>query len=229
MMAPAWGVLIAATEGASFGEGIDPVFLTLSSRPVLTYSLSAFERCPEIEGIILVAAKERVDSVRSIIQLFGCAKARKVIPLASSVTATWASVMSVLADEKVSVVTAHDAARPLVTPGQISETIQVARKQGAAFLATAHAEALLRTERSSKATEAIGSGNLWSVASPRSYKLEILRKALAAAQKKRATLASEAAALELVKTLPYVVPVDRPVLRIQSPSDLMLVESVMRR
>lgn len=229
MMAPAWGVLIATTEGASFGEGIDPVFLTLSSRPVLTYSLSAFERCPDVEGLVLVAAKDRVESVRSMVQLFGCSKAKKILPAGASILSTLHSVLDAMGEEKISVITVHDASRPLVTSAQISETIQAARKQGAALLAAPVRESIVRTERSTKVSESIDSGNLWTVGSPRSYKIDILRKALAAAHKKKLSVVDESQTLPLVKVAPYVVPGDRSTTRIQAPSDLMLVETLLRR
>ena len=69
-----YGLVIAAGKGGKFGASVDRAFLSLGPRPILAYSLLAFEACADIDGVILVVRKDRVDAARGMAQIFGCSK-----------------------------------------------------------------------------------------------------------------------------------------------------------
>ena len=47
-------ILLAAGKSAGMGANVDRAFLSLVDKPVVAWSLLAFERCPDIYGIVLV-------------------------------------------------------------------------------------------------------------------------------------------------------------------------------
>ncbi|MEI6514423.1 MAG: 2-C-methyl-D-erythritol 4-phosphate cytidylyltransferase [bacterium] len=63
------GIIVAAGKSERMGADIDKVFLSLGTKPVLAYSLLAFEQCPLIDGVILVVRKDRLDSARGLVQM----------------------------------------------------------------------------------------------------------------------------------------------------------------
>ena len=228
MMASAWGLIIASGKPEDFGEGVDPSFHTLGSKPVLMHALAAFEKCPDIEGVVLLAAKDRVDSLRAMVQMFGCAKLKRIVPMGASRLASVLSVIKDLQGEKVPMLTIHEGIRPMVTPEEISETIKAAKKYGAAALCDRQHDPIRYTEKGSKVVETTQSGVAWSCRSPQTFKLDLLIKALDAAQKKKAVLRDEADALPLVKGELHVVAATRPVVRISGPRDLVLADYLLR-
>ena len=57
-----YGIIVAAGKSQRMGPKVDKAFLSFGSKPVLAYSLLAFEKCPDIDGIILVVRKDRLDA-----------------------------------------------------------------------------------------------------------------------------------------------------------------------
>jgi 2-C-methyl-D-erythritol 4-phosphate cytidylyltransferase len=227
MMASAWGLVVASGKPEDFTEGVDPSFLTLGSKPVLMHALAAFEKCPDIEGLVLLANKDRVESVRAMVQMFGCAKVKRIAPLGAHRTASILGVIKELQGEKVSLLTLHEGIRPMVTAEEISETIKLAKKHGAAALCDRILDPVRMTDKGSKVTETV-EGTAWACRSPQTFKVELLTKALEAAQKKKLVLRDEAEALSLVKGELHVVPATRPVIRITGPRDLVLADYLLR-
>jgi len=133
-MASAWGLIIASGKPEGFTEGVDPSFLTLGSKPVMMHALSAFEKCADVEGLVILASKDRVESVRAMVQMFGCAKVKRILPLAGSRSASVLAVVKELQGDKVPVVTIHEGIRPMVSADEIAETVKLAKKHGAAVL-----------------------------------------------------------------------------------------------
>lgn len=228
MIAPAWGIIITGGKTEEFAPDVDTAFLTLGSKPVLTYSLAAFERCADIEGLVLVASKDRVESVRAMVQMFGCYKVKRIISGPTQRAAAVLAGLKALDDQKIPIVTVHDGTRPCVTPDQISETIKSARKFGSGVLATRITDPVKEVAKGSKVSASFDHQSLWASLTPQSYKIEILRKALETAQKKKASIRDEAEALDLAKQEIHIVPTTRMSIRIAAPSDLNLADYLLR-
>ena len=47
-------IILAAGKSERMGPGTDKAFLSLVNKPVLAWSLLAFERCADIDRIVLV-------------------------------------------------------------------------------------------------------------------------------------------------------------------------------
>ena len=59
-------IILAAGRGERMGAKMDKAFLGLGPRPVVAYSLLAFEACSEIGGIVLVVRGERIEFSREL-------------------------------------------------------------------------------------------------------------------------------------------------------------------
>ena len=51
-------VILAAGKSERMGGGVDKAFLSLVNKPVVAWSLIAFERCQEVDKIVLVVRKD---------------------------------------------------------------------------------------------------------------------------------------------------------------------------
>jgi len=172
-----YGLVIAAGAGGKFGSKVDRAFLSLGPRPVLAYALLAFEKCDEIEGVVLVVRKERVDAARSLSQLFGCSK---IVTIVAGGTTRLTSVQNGLAamPDGVTLVTVHEGSRPCVTPQLIADTLAAAKRAGAASAALRVDDAVVVSERGTSVSQCIDSSKLWTLQSPQSFKIDVLRQAL---------------------------------------------------
>ncbi len=222
-----FGIIVAAGKSERMGADVDKAFLSLGTRPVLMYSLQAFEQCPLIDGVILVVRKDRMDAARGMIQMFGFSKVRKVVAGGSS---RQASVMLGLAElrDDVKIVAVHDGARPCVTSALIEETILSAKKQGTGVAANKVTDTIKEVDRGVVVARTVDRSKLWSVQTPQTFRVDWLNKAYANAKKNKLSVTDEASAVEALGEPVYLVPAPVTNIKITSPADLALAAMILR-
>ncbi len=221
------GIIVAAGRGERMGSDVDKAFLSLGSKPVLIYSLQAFEKCVDIDEVILVVRKERVESARYAVQMFGCTKVRKIVPGGTQRQLSVANGLAELAEE-VDLVAVHDGARPCVTPALISETVRSARQFGSGVAAVKITDTVKAVEKGFIISKTVDRTKLWRMQTPQTFKRDLLEKALEVARKKRLTVTDDASAVELVSRAVRLVPSSSANIKITSPDDLVLAAALMR-
>ena len=117
-------VLVAA--GSSTRMGFDKLSFDLGGETVLHRSIRAFEQCPQIGEIVLVAGKNRAFVEQ---QAVGCTKPVQIV--AGGATRAESAKNGVLAAHG-ELVAVHDAARPFVSPAVIAAVLEAAARCGAA-------------------------------------------------------------------------------------------------
>ena len=141
-----YGIIVAAGKSERMGPDVDKAFLSLGTKPVVVYSLFAFEKRPDIESVILVVRKDRLNAARAMVQLFGCAKVKRVVVGGAKRQISVANGMAhVGRDAKIVVV--HDGARPCVTPDLISEVVKSAKRNGSGVAAVKITDTIKEVER----------------------------------------------------------------------------------
>ena len=126
------GIIVAAGRSERM-DGIDKVFTTLVGRPLIVWTLSAFQKCDVIDRIVVVAAPRSVMAMEALCREW---RLTKVTDVVSGGATRQASVRAGLdAARGASIVAIHDGARPLVTPDLIARGIEIARETGAALCA----------------------------------------------------------------------------------------------
>ena len=117
-------VLVAA--GSSTRMGFDKLSFDLGRETVLHRSIRAFERCPDVTEIILVAGKNRAFVEQ---QAADCTKPVRIVPGGATRAESAKNGVLAAAGEIVAV---HDAARPFVSQAVIAAALAAAARCGAA-------------------------------------------------------------------------------------------------
>jgi 2-C-methyl-D-erythritol 4-phosphate cytidylyltransferase len=214
-----YAIIVAAGKSERIGPNVDKAFLNLGSKPVLAYSLAAFQACEDIHGIILVVRKEQVETAQALAKIFGCHKLKKVIP---GGTQRQDSVLKGLAElgDEVDLVAVHDGARPCVTPALITETLASARKFGSGVAAVKIMDTIKEVDRGSVVKRTVDRTKLWAVQTPQTFKHELLVAAYRKVAKAKATVTDESSALELAGEEVHLVASSWSNLKITIPDDL---------
>ncbi len=221
------GIIVAAGKSTRVGQNVDKSFLSLGAKPVVVYSLLAFEKCPVIDQVVLVVRKERVESARCVVKMFGCTKVLKII--AGGATRQ-ASVLKGLdaAGEESEVVAVHDGSRPCVTSELISDTIKSAKKYGSGIAATKVTDTVKSAHKGMVISGTIDREKLWAAQTPQAFSRELLLKGMKAARKKKLEVTDDASAVELVSNNVRLVASSPSNIKITSPDDLVLAAALMR-
>jgi 2-C-methyl-D-erythritol 4-phosphate cytidylyltransferase len=222
-----FGLIVAAGKSTRMGPKVDKAFLSLGTRPVLAYSVLAFEKCPDIHGIVLVVRKDRVESARAMVQLYGCSKVRRVLPGGPMRQASVNIGLGAMGED-VDVVAVHDGARPCVTPDLISRTIKSAQRYGSGVAAVKITDTVKYVERGLSVTRTVSREKLWAVQTPQAFQFKLLMDAFSTVKKKGVTVTDEASALELVGEPPRLVEADASNIKITGPDDLVLAAALLK-
>ena len=141
-------LIIAGGSGARMGQDIPKQFLTVNERPVIVYTLEAFEKHPEIDAIAVVCISGWEQVLWAYAKQFNITKLKYVIPGGDNGQASIRNGVFELEKhfESDDIVLIHDAIRPMVSDEVISDNIRVAREYGNAITVIPCAEAMMQTE-----------------------------------------------------------------------------------
>ena len=141
-------LIIAGGSGARMGQDIPKQFLTVNEKPVIAYTLEAFQNHPEIDAIAVVCIEGWEQVLTAYAKQFGITKLQHVIPGGENGQGSIRNGVYELEKHYApeDLVLIHDAIRPMVSAEIISDNIRVARAKGNAITVIPCAEAMLQTE-----------------------------------------------------------------------------------
>ncbi|KAK1896060.1 D-ribitol-5-phosphate cytidylyltransferase, partial [Dissostichus eleginoides] len=125
-------VLPAGGTGERTGLQTPKQFCLFMGRPLISYTIQAFERVSWIQTIVVVVAKEHMDLMTDIVQQFQHTKVRVVPGGSTRHRSIYNGVLAVGEEERPKVVLIHDAVRPFVEEEFLYKIAMAAKQQGAA-------------------------------------------------------------------------------------------------
>jgi len=167
-------IVVAAGKGTRLGGNRPKQFLELGGIPVIIHTLRQFERCPEINEIVIVLPAGETDAFLSFAHEFGLPKVTRAVAGGETRAQSVQCGLSVIGEAEI--VAVHDGVRPFVTPDEIGKVVSAARATGAAILVTPVAD----TIKEIKAGQVIGTlprANLRRALTPQCFRLDILKRA----------------------------------------------------
>jgi len=220
-------IIVAAGKSERMGPNTDKAFLSLGSKPVIAWSLLAFEQCQEIDQIVLVVRKDQVLAAKSVVQMFGISKIRTVVAGGGRRQDSVMIGMEEM-DPDTRIVVVHDGARPCVTDELIAETIKSAKRNGCGVAAGRVWDTVKYVERGTTVDHTVDRTKLWSVQTPQAFNAELLRRAYRAVEEQKVTVTDEAGAVELIGEPVRLVEWLHPNLKITTAEDLPLAAAAMK-
>lgn len=218
-------IILAAGKSERMGGGVDKAFLSLNGKPVVAWSLLAFEHCADIDQIVLVVRKDQLKAAEAMSRMFGISKLVKVV---SGGSCRQESVMCGLSacDADTRKVVIHDGARPLVKPEMIAKIIAALKRNAAVTLGRPVTDTIKRCEKSEVVCETVSRANLWSVQTPQGFDYAALKSAYAKLKQKDVT--DDCMVMELAGGSVKIVESLEPNVKITVASDLALATALMR-
>jgi 2-C-methyl-D-erythritol 4-phosphate cytidylyltransferase/2-C-methyl-D-erythritol 2,4-cyclodiphosphate synthase len=222
-MSGASAVIVAAGRGARFGG--DKLARPLHGRPVLHWTLAAFESCPAIESITLVVSEENREAAAVLIAAAGCRRVAAIVPGgAERQESVFRGLQAAPPSDLVAV---HDGARPLVTPALIARCVEAAREHGAATPALPVVDTLKRLDAEGQMRETVERRSLVAIQTPQVFRRDLLLEAHQSAARDGFTGTDDASLVERLGHPVFPVPGDPRNLKITTPADLALAEALL--
>jgi 2-C-methyl-D-erythritol 4-phosphate cytidylyltransferase len=191
------------------------------ARPLLAYSIAAFQSCDAVSRIALVIAENRVDQARVLVDREGYEKvAAIVIGGARRQDSVRAGLEALSTCDNVAV---HDGARPLVTPELIEASLASAEATGAACCAIPVPDTVKETAAGA-IVRTVDRSNLMLAQTPQAFRYDLLMDA-----HKRCTddVTDDASMLEALGIHVRIVPGSRRNLKVTTRDDLALAQALL--
>lgn len=166
-------LIIAGGSGNRMHQDIPKQFLTVNERPVIVYTLEAFQKHPEIDAIAVVCIAGWEEVLRAYARQFGIDKLKLVVPGGKNGQDSIRNGVYALRDEfsDDDLVLIHDAIRPMVSAEVISDNIRVAREYGNAVTVIPCAEAMMQTDDGRVSCGSYPRDNLKRTQTPQAFRI----------------------------------------------------------
>lgn len=217
--------VVAAAGSSERMNGENKLFAPLCGKPVLAYSLEAFEAAPEISEIIVVTRPGCLADVAALCAQYAPEKTSAVIP--GGVTRLDSALAGALAASgKARFIAVHDGARPLVTQRVISDAVSLALKKNAAVPAVPVTDTIKRAA-DGRIAETPPRDELFVAQTPQVFDAELLKAALTAAEEKKLPVTDDSSAVEALGMSVFLSEGDPDNIKITLPGDIARAEGIL--
>ena len=131
-------LILAGGVGSRFGATIPKQFIEVCGKPVLAYTIEAFQNHVEIDAIIIACVKPYIDYVWELKKEYGLSKLKWITEGGETFQESVLNGVRYLEDkiDRDDIVLVHFGASPFVTADIITDCIRVCEKKGNAISST---------------------------------------------------------------------------------------------
>jgi 2-C-methyl-D-erythritol 4-phosphate cytidylyltransferase len=209
------------------GRDTDKMFLTVAGRPLVAQTWGRFDGAPFIDEIILVVREGRQSEFAALAAQYRFAKPFRVVGGGKErQDSVWHGLQNLSAGADI--VAIQDAARPCTSLAVIQATINAARQDGAAVAAQPVTDTIKLSEDGKHIARHLDRSLLWAVQTPQTFRVDVIRRALAKVREKGLQVTDDTAACELIGQPVRLVLSDQPNPKVTVPDDVPYVEMLLK-
>ncbi len=169
-------IIIAGGSGHRMGQSIPKQFINVYDKPVIIYTLEAFQRHPQIEAIEVVCIEGWQEMLWSYAAQFGIDKLKWIVPGGGTAQESIRNGVFALRDhcESDDIIIVHDGIRPLIDDEVISDVILKCRQYGNGVSSLPYNEQIFIKTDEYSTRQYIPRDTLRRVSTPQAYRYEKL-------------------------------------------------------
>ncbi len=228
-------VILCAGQGTRMRADHNKVLLPLLGRPLIAYTLAAFEQAATVNEILLVAHPDEVAYfAREVIPVAGASKVSSVIAGGATRHQSEQCALDALRQRittgEIALVMIHDGARPLVTPEEIDQLAEVAQEGAGAILVTpiVATETLLETRPDGAVALISAPEELARAQTPQAFDARLLLAAYDQARLDGFEGTDTASSLERLGHAIHAIYGSDENIKVTTPDDLLRAEAILR-
>ena len=223
-------LIIAGGRGMRMGQEIPKQFLTVYDKPVIAYTLEAFQKHPDIDVIAVVCVEGWESILSAYARQYGITKLKHIIPGGENGQGSIRNGVFELEKHYSAedLVLVHDAIRPMVSQDIISGCIATAREHGSAIVTIPCQEAMLETDDQVSTRSAYPRERLKRTQTPQGFPIGVICDAHRRALEKGITnsIASCTLMVELGKTI-YFSHGSEKNIKLTTPEDIDIFKALL--
>ena len=223
-------IIIAGGRGERMGQDIPKQFLNVGEKPVIMYTLEAFQNHSNIDGIIVVCVDGWHEILNSYAKQFNITK---LVSIVSGGVNGQASIKKGLDEAKrlysdEDMVLIHDAIRPMISEDVISNNIVKCEKYGNATTVVPCTTVVLKKTDDEYSEEVVDRDTLLLTQTPQAFILKDILSAHEEAQEKGITKAVASCSLyiELGRKVYYSMGSETNI-KLTTPGDIQIFKALL--
>lgn len=171
-------IIIAGGVGSRMGQEIPKQFINVGEKPVIVYTLEAFQEHPIVDAIEVVCLAGWEQVLRAYARQYKIDKLKWVVKGGASGQESIRNGVynfeGVLAEDDICIV--HDGVRPMLDPEVITDVVRVAKERGNAVTSMPYNEQIFLVDKKDSATttQYIPRETLRRVSTPQAYRFGLL-------------------------------------------------------
>ena len=220
-------IIVAAGKSVRMGSGTDKAFLSLGNKPVVAWSLLAFERTAEIDRIILVVRKDQQLAAKAVARMFGISKLQAIVTGGNRRQDSVAAALAKL-DVDTRTVVIHDGARPCVRSETIAEVVKAARRGVSVAVGHRITDTVKRVEKGTTVAETVDRERLWAVQTPQAFPVARITAAYRALAESGAEVSDDSAAVERLGESVRILENLAPNFKLTTVEDLQIASALLK-
>lgn len=166
-------IILAAGMGSRMGLGYNKIFFDFK-KPLICYTIDAFEKNDDVDEIIIVSAKGEEEKFANILNKQNYQKILKMVE--GGETRQDSSRIGVENSDS-DIIIVHDGARPFTNSKIISNSIENAKKFGAAIVAVPCKDTIKLAKKEDIIKKTVDRSKLWMAQTPQTFQSDIILKA----------------------------------------------------
>jgi 2-C-methyl-D-erythritol 4-phosphate cytidylyltransferase len=221
-------IIVAAGQGTRMGTGADKLFLEVAGRPVVAHTWARFDAATCVDDLVLVVRDGRQGAFQELAAKFNFRKPFRLVAGGKErQDSVWNGLEALSPQTEIVVI--QDAARPCTSVELIAGTIYAARESGAAVAAQRVTDTTKESDDGQFIARHLDRARLWSVQTPQTFRVEVIRAALAAVRARGLLVTDDTAACELIGQPVRLVESAAPNPKVTVPDDLSYLELLLRK
>lgn len=165
-------LILAGGSGTRTEQSVPKQFLSIYDKPIIIYTLEAFERHPDVDAIIVSCLSGWKEVLSGYARAYGITKLKWIVDGGENGQASARKALLALEKECEAddIVIIHDAVRPMISDEIISDAITKAEQYGSGLSAVRCQETIMRTDDGESGSDGIDRNDIMRVQTPQAYK-----------------------------------------------------------
>lgn len=219
-------IIVAAGKGTRMGAGISKQFLQLKGKPILFYTLNAFQKSSSIDEIILVSSEEHIEYCKKdIVEKYEISKVSKVVNGGAERQSSVYNGLKAL--KNCDIVLIHDAARPFIDEKLIKDGVRYAEIYGACACGVNPKDTIKIKDENGFSIETPDRSKLFAVQTPQSFKYELIFNCHKKVEHENIRVTDDTMVVERYGNKVYLYEGSYNNIKITTPEDLIIGEKIL--
>ena len=194
-------VVLAAGRGARMESNIHKQYMPLLGKPMIYYSLLAFQESRADEIILVTGAGEEEYCRKEIVEAYGFSKVTRIVTGGKE---RYHSVYEGLKSlkEECDYVLIHDGARPFITEEMIINVIESVKKYGACAVGMPVKDTIKMVNEEDFCVHTPERAKVWAMQTPQAFEYKIIKSAYDKLMQKEIMVTDDAMVVEQFMNIP---------------------------